>query len=102
MISRKSTFFLGIFIFLLPFLGLPSSWKILLTALSGVFLIYLSIKITLPKNIVKTKIKKEKIIPIINNDISIYPENNTIEKFEKPKVKKSKKIVGERFDTDIV
>jgi len=49
-IHRKSTFFLGIFIFLIPFLGLPSSWKTTLIILSGLGLVSLSTKIILPKN----------------------------------------------------
>ena len=63
MIQRKSTFFLGIFILLLSssFLGLPSSWKNTLMFLSGLALIFLSVKLTLPKKILKDMPQKEKI-----------------------------------------
>ncbi len=64
MIQRRSTFFLGFFIFLIPFLGFPSSWKIVLTVLSGVTLMGLSVKITLPKKIVKRGIK-----PVVRRNI---------------------------------
>ena len=64
MIHRKSTFFLGLFIFFIPFLGLPTFWKTTLIILSGITLIGLSVKIILPKKILKHtlrhKIKKEK------------------------------------------
>lgn len=72
MISRKSTFFLGIFIFLVPFFGLPSFWKTLFVALSGITLVFLSIKITIPKKSIKNKIKKEKVTPVYVENIPVY------------------------------
>ena len=59
-ITRKSTFFLGIFIFLIPFLGVPTSWKTVFVVLSGLFLIFLSIKIVLPKKNIKIVKRKDK------------------------------------------
>ena len=73
MITRKRTFFLGIFIFLIPFLGVPTSWKTLFVTVSGLGLVAMSVKITLPKKQVKTKTKKEKITPVSVENFPIYP-----------------------------
>ena len=80
MISRKSTFFLGIFIFVIPFLGFPSSWKTTLIILSGLTLIALSIKVSLPKKNVKIKSKKGRSTPVFVENIPIYPANDTVER----------------------
>ena len=85
MIQRRSTFFLGIFIFLIPFTGFPTSWKTSFIIFSGLALIALSVKIVLPnKHLVKPKLKtkKSKIVPIFTQDISTHPQDNTIEKAE--------------------
>lgn len=79
MIERKSTFFLGIFIFLIPFLGFPSFWKTLFVTLSGIFLISLSIKISLPKKGSKTRTRREKVTPVFVENIPVYPKDNTLE-----------------------
>ncbi|MBI4155740.1 MAG: hypothetical protein HY507_00725 [Candidatus Zambryskibacteria bacterium] len=84
MIKRKSTFFLGIFIFLVPFLGLPSSWKTSLIILSGLTLIFLSVKILLPNKMLKHhKNRKEKTQPTIVENIpeSVYSAESS-ENFE--------------------
>ena len=73
MIHRKSTFFLGIFIFLVPFLGLPSSWKTALIILSGLGLIGLSIKIILPKKPTKVRPKRGRATPAFVENIPVYP-----------------------------
>ncbi len=80
MISKKSTFFLGIFIFFIPFLGLPTSWKTSLIVISGLTLISLSVKITIPKKTSKSRIKREKVTPVFAETAPIYPKDNTIEK----------------------
>ena len=77
MIQHRSTFFLGIFIFITPFLGLPSSWKTTLIVLSGLGLIGLSVKITLPKKLTKTKIKKPRPAPMFLQNIPVYPPDET-------------------------
>ena len=91
MIQRRSTFFLGIFILLLSssFLGLPSSWKTTLLFLSGLTLIFLSVKLTLPKKSSKRLPKKEKITAVFreNNPIHIASQtepNSTLENKEEP------------------
>lgn len=90
MISRKSTFFLGIFIFLIPFFGLPSFWKTLFVALSGITLLFLSVKITIPKKSIKNKIKKEKVTPVYVENIPVYyPPVNELE----PIIEAAPKIV---------
>lgn len=80
MIHKKSTFFLGIFILLIPFLGLPSFWKTILIFISGVLLIGLSVKISLPKKNTKTRTKREKATPVFVENIPVYSSNNNIEK----------------------
>jgi len=65
MIKSRRTFFLGIFIFLIPFLGFPTSWKTFLVVVSGIALIVMSIKISLPKKtLAKRPRKKEKATPV--------------------------------------
>ncbi len=61
MIHKKSTFFLGLFVLLIPFLGVPTSWKTTLIILSGLVLMANSVTITLPKKIIRPKLKKEKV-----------------------------------------
>ena len=77
MIKRNSTFFLGIFIFLIPFLGLPSFWKTTFIILSGVTLVGLSVKLTLPRKAPKGRLKREKITPV-------FVENSPIIKSSPP------------------
>ncbi len=60
MIQRRSTFFLGLFIFLIPFLGLPSSSKTVFIILSGLGLIALSVKIALPATVTSKMTKHRK------------------------------------------
>ena len=80
MIQRKKTFFLGIFIFLVPFLGLPTFWKTTLIVLSGLALIALSIKIVLPRKPGRSKIsKKGRSTPVFVENAPIYPKDDTIE-----------------------
>ena len=78
MIQRKKTFFLGIFIFLIPFFGLPSFWKTFLIVISGLTLIALSIKIVLPRK-PRGKVKKVKSTPVFVDNAQIYPSDNTVE-----------------------
>ena len=84
MINKKSTFFLGIFIFLIPFMGFPSSGKTFLITLSGIALVLLSVKISLPKKHTKIRSKKEKITPVFVENIPIYPKDNTVESSSMP------------------
>ncbi|MEQ1500189.1 MAG: hypothetical protein ABL917_02330 [Parcubacteria group bacterium] len=64
-INRKSTFFLGIFIFLIPFLGLPTLWKTIFTLLAGAFLVSLSVTVSLVRRGSKyNKLKKERVTPV--------------------------------------
>jgi hypothetical protein len=79
MITRKSTFFLGIFIFIVPFLGVPSSWKTLFITLSGLTIIIMSVKISLPKKTTKTRIKREKVTPVFVQSTPIYPKDNNLD-----------------------
>jgi len=51
MIYNRKTFFLGLFIFLIPFFGFPSSWKMAMTIASGLVLMALSAKFEVKKPI---------------------------------------------------
>ncbi len=76
MISNHKTFFLGVFIFIIPFLGLPSSWKTILIVLSGTYLAVQSIKVSfLIKKTFKPIRKKEKVTPV-------FVENMPMQRFE--------------------
>ncbi len=88
MINKKSTFFLGIFIFLIPFLGFPSVWKSAFVIISGISLVLMSVKISLPKKSSRIKSKKERSTPVFVENIPIYPKDNTLES----NVKSEKKI----------
>lgn len=79
MIKRTSTFFLGLFIAALPFLGLPSSWKTALIALSGLTLVALSVKIELPtrKAVKRVVRRKEKVTPVFTESEPISPYDDT-------------------------
>ncbi len=79
MIQKRSTFFLGIFIFLIPFLGIPSSGKTMFTVLAGLLLIAFSIKIVLPHTVSKKiakhhRAKKEKVTYVPVENTAAYPE----------------------------
>ena len=80
MIHKKSTFFLGLFILIIPFLGVPSFWRTILIFISGFTLIGLSVKISIPKKHIKTKTRREKVTPVFVENIPIYPANDTVEK----------------------
>ncbi len=79
MIQRKTTFFLGIFIFLIPFLGFPSAWKNLTVTICGLFLVVISMKIVLPRKNPRPKGRREKVTPVFVENIPIYPKDNTVE-----------------------
>lgn len=79
MISNKKTFFLGVFIFLIPFTGFPSSWKSAFIIISGIVLVSLSVKISLPKKNSRVRSRKEKVTPVFVENIPIYPRDNTFE-----------------------
>lgn len=79
MINRKSTFFLGIFIFVIPFLGIPSSWRTFFIVVSGLTLIILSIKITLPKRTSKSRVRKEKVTPVFVESIPVHTKENSVD-----------------------
>ncbi|KND49453.1 MAG: hypothetical protein AB198_00695 [Parcubacteria bacterium C7867-003] len=59
MINHKGSFYLGVFVFIIPFLGFPTIWKMGLVVFAGVILILTSIRIPTPRKIFKTKPKKE-------------------------------------------
>ena len=94
MISRKSTFFLGIFIFVIPFLGFPMFWKTSFTVLSGLTLLLLSVKLTIPKRNFKPRTRKEKVTPVYVESIPVSPIDDTIETAEvvKPRGRRKSEV----------
>ena len=93
MLKQKNTFFLGIFILLVwIFFGIPTSWKIFLTILSAVYLIVISLKITLPKRgALKRVRRKEKVTPVFVENSPIIENQvstpiSTTENQEQPKL----------------
>lgn len=81
MINRKNTFTIGILIFLIPFLGLPTFWKNFLYIISGSFLIISSISFPESKKIVKHKNKKERQAELVIETTPIYPKDNIADTF---------------------
>jgi uncharacterized protein (DUF58 family) len=91
MISRKSTFVLGIIIFLIPFLGLPTIWKSFLVVTGGLFLVISSISFPEPRKISKARVKKEKVPEIQIESTPVYPKDNIKDIVDIPEVKVEKK-----------
>jgi hypothetical protein len=81
MIQRKSTFFIGLFIILIvAFLGLPSAWKAGLLIVSGLALMALSVKITLPKRNIKPRVRrKEKVTQVFVESVPVEPRERETE-----------------------
>lgn len=74
MIARKGTFYLGIFVFIIPFLGFPTAWKMFLVVVAGLSMILYSVRVPFPKKSFKQKIKKdtypiETIVPEVKPEI---------------------------------
>lgn len=59
MINHKGSFYLGVFIFIIPFLGFPTLWKMGLVVFGGVLLILTSLKVPTPRKIARPKFKYE-------------------------------------------
>ncbi len=59
--KEKSLFIIGLWVLVLPFLGFPSSWKVILFEITGIIIIYLAylfyleVKIRLDKDDSQTK-----------------------------------------------
>jgi len=79
MINNRSTFFLGLFIFIIPFLGLPSSWKTILFIVSGLYLIFLSVTFVMPAKRAAKPRKKEKSLPVFVENIPMTPIHSQTE-----------------------
>ncbi len=62
MIERKGSFYIGVFVFVIPFLGFPTMWKMILVVFGGLLLILTSLKVPSPRKDVKLKFKKEETI----------------------------------------
>ncbi|MFZ2523387.1 MAG: hypothetical protein WAW92_03285 [Minisyncoccia bacterium] len=79
MIDRKSTFFIGLLIFLLPFLGIPNTWKSFFMVGVSIVLVISSIKISFPVRSTKSKIKKDKIKELGSDVVPVYPRDNIVD-----------------------
>ncbi len=79
MIIRKSTFFLGILVSLMPFVGLPTFWKTLFLVFLGSVLALSSVDFSFPKKISKPKNKKEKNFDITIENMPVYPRDNIVD-----------------------
>lgn len=70
MIVNTKTFFVGLILVLLPFLGIPLFWKTTFTVLFGLYLIFLSIRIELPKKATAKRTRKKE------KTSSVFTENS--------------------------
>jgi hypothetical protein len=82
---HKSNFYIsfGIWLFILPFFGVPGSWKNVLVSLSGIFLVLvIAGPSILNKLQIKPKIKNKQSESDLQNDKLKFSntENNQIEK----------------------
>jgi hypothetical protein len=62
MIERKGSFYLGVFVFIIPFLGFPTMWKMILVVVGGVLLILTSLKVPTVRKNWRPKVKKEEFV----------------------------------------
>lgn len=94
MINRRSTFFFGLIIFLLPFIGLPTLWKTVLSVAVGFILVISSIDFSFHKKISKPRHKKEKPVEHVYESIPLYSKDNVVEEpiVENIQVQESKPI----------
>lgn len=95
MIKNARTFYIGIFVFLIPFLGLPTSGKTFLTTVSGLALVVLSANITLPKRPILKKLRKSNTSDILNIPEKIKTPKDKI----KEKIRRSNKKISLVADT---
>jgi hypothetical protein len=59
MIDHKGSFYLGVFIFIIPFLGFPTMWKMGLVVFGGILLILTSLRVPNPRKFQRPKFKRE-------------------------------------------
>lgn len=80
MIEHKGTFYAGAFIFLIPFLGFPTMWKMVLVGIAGFVLVVVSLRVPNPRKVVKDKIKKESFssVDLVSEVIPEIKKENTI------------------------
>jgi len=81
--NRKTIFFIGFIVFLLPVLGFPGSWESFFEIVSGLILMFLAARKTLEKRIVKDKrirLKRKEKNPIYieSNPVTDSPVSATI------------------------
>ena len=69
MVTSRRTLIIGICIILIPFLGFPSAWKNFLVVALGLAVVALSVKIIIPKKIVRKVRRKETVTPVFRESI---------------------------------
>jgi len=82
MIQNPRTLSIGIFIFILPFLGFPSFWKTLFIILCGFALITSSLKISIPKKATKRPRRKDKVTPVFVENSPVFPRRPEVVRSE--------------------
>lgn len=78
MVKNRKTFFIGVFVSLIPFLGIPSLWKAILTVFFGIILIFSSLKFILPRRGGRSKIirnKRERVTPVFVESAPVEPSS---------------------------
>ncbi len=83
MISNRKTFFIGLLIFIIPFLGVPTSWKMALMMIVGFYLVATSLRISLPPSLggkkpTKTVRRKGKATPVFMENMPMESTRDVI------------------------
>lgn len=69
--NLKILFIIGIIILFLPYMGVPDSWKKIITIVFGAIILYITFALKYKYKILKAKLNRLEQ-PIINNDIQIH------------------------------
>ncbi len=98
MIEKKGTFYAGVFVFIIPFLGFPTMWKMVLVGIAGFILIVMSVRVPSPRRLVKNKIKREVVseAPVLELKENIVQEPQPIELEKTPIVPKIEIVVPKK------
>jgi hypothetical protein len=74
MVHNAKTFLLGVFIIIIPFLGIPTSWKTVLVVIAGLYLVSLSLTFAFPsKKPARTYKRRERVTPVFVENVPIAP-----------------------------
>ena len=78
MIERKGSFYLGVFVFIIPFLGFPTMWKMILVVIAGFSLVMISIRIPTPRRTFRSKVKKDNSSQVSDIIVSEIKNENPV------------------------